>query len=409
MDELDALRQMRTALAREENPDRLALRTNWRSGHPPCRRRSIKIPMMSMVATAAVVAGAVAVVSLTSDGDGAGPNRIGSTGRPRAQGNVLLVAATNVRNEPAGTYWHTTRVDGKIYAVGKSAADHYKIESRMRYDDWTDRSGRWCFAPQDLPARPWTAEDKRKWQRAGSPTRVQVPTEEGMGVLFLDGMKTSPMCRPSDGMKGSRSRRSTQREFFGMTLKQVAALPTTPERLENALLGLRGDWEAYAPNVTKRPMRTLQGDERVRALSEVAGTLLARAPTPPAVRAAAFRMLATLPGVRAEGTATDPLGRPGTVVSLPVETTVPLGLYTAPKQLGTYRRQWIIDPGSGTLLAIRDLVATPPHGSRELPPGDDGKPRRLTVANMPDRFHKPGEVAAYEAYEMTEWTDTMAN
>ena len=31
MDELDALRQLRTTLAHEENPDRLALRVDWRS------------------------------------------------------------------------------------------------------------------------------------------------------------------------------------------------------------------------------------------------------------------------------------------------------------------------------------------------------------------------------------------
>lgn len=118
---------------------------------------------------------------------------------------------------------------------------------------------------------------------------------------------------------------------------------------------------------------------------------------------------ATLPGVKAEGKTTDPLGRPGTVISLPVETTIPLGFYTAPKQLGAYRRQWIINHGNGTLLAMRDLVATPPHGSRKLPPGDDGKPRRLTVESQPDRFHKPHEVSEYEAYEVAEWTDAAPN
>ncbi|GAA4053736.1 hypothetical protein GCM10022214_00340 [Actinomadura miaoliensis] len=65
------------------------------------------------------------------------------------------------------------------------------------------------------------------------------------------------------------------------------------------------------------------------------------------------------------------MGRTGRVISLALATTVPLGLYTAPKQLGTYQRQWIIDPVGGRLLAIRDLVATPPHGSRARPPGDD--------------------------------------
>jgi hypothetical protein len=308
------------------------------------------------------------------------------------------VAATNVEKGPIGKYWHTTRIDGKIYAVGKSAADHYKVESRMQYDDWTDGSGKSCFAPQDLPARPWTADDKRKWQKAGAPMVVQVPTEEGLGTLFLKPTKTGQMCR-----------KIGDQQFFGMTPKQVADLPTQPKQLENALLNLKGNWEAYAPKVTRQPMRALRGEKRVRALSDVAGTLLARAPAPPAVRAAAFRMLATLPGVKVEGKTTDPLGRSGMVISLPVETTIPLGLYTAPKQLGTYRRQWIINPGNGTLLAMRDLVATPPHGSRKLPPGDDGKPRRLTVQSQPDRFHKSGEVSEYEAYEVAEWTDAAPN
>lgn len=392
MDEIDALRQVRTTLARQENPDRLALRTNWRSGPPPRTRRGFRVPMVSMAATVALLAGITATISLTSD------RNLPAHEVLHEPGNALLVAATNVRKGPTGTYWHTTRIAGKIYAIGKSASDHYKVEGRMRYDQWTDRGGKSCFTNQDLPARPWTADDKRKWQQAGAPMKVSFPTEEGTRTLFLETTKRKQTCR-----------RSSDQRFFGMTPEQVAALPTQPEQLENALLNLDGNWEAYAPTATKQPIRALRGDKRVRALSDVAGTLLAGAPAPPEVRAAAFRMLATLPGVKVEGETTDPLGRPGVVISLPVETTTPLGLYTAPKQLGTYRRQWIINPGNGTLLAMRDVVATPPHGSRKLPPGDDGKPRRLTVATQPDRFHKPGEVSEYETYEVAEWTDTAPN
>jgi hypothetical protein len=96
-------------------------------------------------------------------------------------------------------------------------------------------------------------------------------------------------------------------------------------------------------------------------------------------------------------------------VSLPLDTTTPLGLYTAPKQLGTYRRQFIVDPAGGSLLAIRDLVATPPHGGLKLPPGDRGEPRSLKAGDMPDRFHRPGELAAYQAFEIAEWTDVQGN
>jgi hypothetical protein len=389
MDELDALRHMRTSLAREESPERLALRTDWRSAPPPRSRRRSWVPAVSMMTAATLVAAIVAVISPASD---EGPPVL------KGPGNALLVAAVNVRKGPTGKYWHTTRIAGKIYAVGLSAADHYKVESRMRYDDWTDRTGTSCYAHQDLPARPWTARDRQKWQQAGSPKKVRVPTGIGVGTLFMEAARAEQTCRTA-----------SDRRVFGMTPQDLAALPAEPEELEDALLDLKGDWEAYAPKVTKRPIRALRGEKRVRALSDVAGALLTRAFVPPAVRAAAFGMLAALPGVKVEGETTDPLGRTGVVVSLPLETTIPLGLSTAPRQLGTYRRQWIINPGDGTLLAMRDLVATPPHGSRELPPGDDGKPRRLTAGSQPDRFHKPGEVSEYETYEVAEWTDSAPN
>ncbi|GAA4619585.1 CU044_5270 family protein [Actinoallomurus vinaceus] len=402
MDEIDALRQMRPALAREENPDRLALRTNWRSGPMPHSRarRRLMVPLMGLVAAGAVAAGSVAVLS---DPGRHTPDRTVPL-RTGTSGNALLVAATNAEKAaPSGAYWHTRRIDGTIYAVGRTRADHYKIESKQQYDSWVGRDGRESRNYSDLPARPWTAQDKAKWQRAGSPMTVQVPTADGPGVLFLN--PKSPVGPPHPRpMKGNEVRR-----FYGMTPAQIAKLPTEPKALEKRLLALRGDWHAYSSTAVKERLGALRGEERVRALSDVAGDLLADAPTPPKVRAAAFRMLAAQPGVRAGGTATDPLGRTGTVISLPLETTVPLGIYTAPKQLGTYRRQWIIDPGTGTLLAVRDLVATPPHGSRRLPPGDDGKPRTLRVQDMPDRFHRPGEVSSYEVYAIAEWTNSGPN
>jgi hypothetical protein len=237
-----------------------------------------------------------------------------------------------------------------------------------------------------------------KWRQAGSPKMVEVPNPDGPQRAAVD-MQASPSTRRDAG-------RPFDGDYFGLTTGQVAKLPTDAKALENALLNLKGDWHAYSSKPERQPIRALRGAERIRALSDVAGTLLSQAPAPPRVRAAAFRMLATLPGVKAEGTAADPMGRAGRVISLPLETTVPLGLYTAPKQLGTYRRQWIIDPAGGRLLAIRDLVAKPPHGSRALPPGDDGKPRRLMAKDMPDRFHRPGEVSSYQLFAVAEWTNT---
>ncbi|MFB4315050.1 CU044_5270 family protein [Actinomadura sp. 21ATH] len=401
MDELDALRGMRTALAEEEHPDRIALRTDWRAraevrprrgGRAPLgRRRGFRMPLVSLAATAAVAAGAVTVVSVQPD---AAPEEA----TVAQGGNVLLVAAANAQKAPAGKYWHVKRISGEIHAVGGSAANHYKVDSRQGGEGWAERGGKAIWAHIEYSDIPLTPEDRRKWRAAGSPKWAKIPNSEGGDAQMLLDMASptqqgTPAWYPADD------------RYFGLTAAQIAALPTDPEALEESLLDLEGDWHAYSRNRNPEPIRALRGQERVRALSDVTQKLLSMAPAPPKVRAAAWRMLAAQPGVRAEGATTDPIGRRGTAVSLPLETTVPLGLYTAPKQLGTYRRQLIVDPAAGTLLAVRDLVATPPKGSRRLPPGDDGRPRRLEAADMPDRFHRPGELAGYEVYQVTEWTD----
>lgn len=397
MDELDALRHMRTGLAHEEHPDRIALRTNWRAATPARPRRSRRAPLIGLAAAgtvAAVAAGAAAIVSQDPGKDPASAPR-GRQAAPQ-QGNVLLVAATNALKSPAGRYWHVKILAGEIFAVGKRATDHYRVDSRQGIERWTGSGGNGRQTHLDYADVPLTARDRQKWQAAGSPDWVRIPNHEGGTEPMLLDMGVpgkSPGWYPAD------------KEFLGLTAQQIAKLPTTPKELENALLDLKGHWRAYSSNTAKEPIRALKGHQRVRALSDVGAALLSTAPAPPAVRAAVFRLLAALPGVKPEGRTADPLGRTGTVISLPLETTMPLGVYTAPKQLGTYRRQMIIDPGTGKLLAIRDLVAKPPRGSRPLPTGDNGKPRSLKAENMPDRFHRPGELASYQVYQITEWTN----
>jgi hypothetical protein len=399
MDELDALRGLRTALAEEESPDALAARIHWRTDTrggaavPAARplRRRLRLPVAAGLA-AALAAGAAAVV-VTQSGDGA-PDR---TGGAPTEGNVLLVAATNAEKAPLGAYWHTRSISGEIYAVGKSADDFYKVDSRQGNETWTGRDGRGRTFHLDPADVPLTAQDARKWRAAGSRKMVRVPDPDGaVGSVYLDMGSTGP-AGPFPVSPGDLA--------YGLTPAKLAQLPTEPKALESALLDLRGDWHAYTAKPKKEAIRSLRGQERVRALSDVTTALLSTAPAPPKVRAAAFRMLAAQPGVRAGGRTVDPLGRTGNVISLPLTTTVPLGLYTAPKQLGTYTRELIVDPARGTLLAVRDLVATPPKGRRPVPAGDDGKPRALEAKNMPDRFSRPGDLASYQAFEVAQWTD----
>ncbi|WP_026405101.1 CU044_5270 family protein [Actinomadura rifamycini] len=393
MDEIDALRGMRTALAEEESPEALAARIDWRTDRraappkPERRRPRFALPLVGVVAAGAAAAAAVALVP---DGGGGGEVRA-------EPGNVLLVAADNAQKAPTGKYWHAEWVLGDVYTVGKTAENHYKVDSRQRLISWVGPDGKERAGRQEETDRPLTDEDMRKWRAAGSPEWLDVPDPVGPGQIGL--WMAEPESRqlfPWDLYEGA----------FGLSVQEIESMPTEAGALKNTLLGLKGNWHAYTSGDTgKEPIRALEGAERVRALSEVAGTLLSSAPAPPKVRAAAFRMLADLPGVEVGGEAADRMGRKGTVVSLPLETTMPLGLYTAPKQLGTYERQFIVDPAKGALLEIRDVVATPPKGSRTLPPGDDGKPRSLRAENMPDRFHKPGELAGYQLFTVAEWTD----
>ncbi|MBO2460112.1 CU044_5270 family protein [Actinomadura violacea] len=398
MDEIDALRGMRTALAEDESPDALASRIRWRAGTgspapesaPRPLRRRLRLPLAGGLA-AVLAAGAAAIV-MTQPGSDA-PEHV----TPLVEGNVLLVAATNAEKAPLGAYWHTRSISGDIYAVGGSAKNFYKVDSRQGNESWTGRDGSGETFHLDPPDVPLTAQDAQKWRAAGSRRMVRVPDPEGaVGSVYLDMAGTGP-AGPFPVSPGDLA--------YGLTPARLDRLPTEPKALESALLDLKGDWHAYTATAKKEPIRALRGQERIRALSEVTIALLSTAPAPPKVRAAAFRMLAAQPGVRAGGRTADPLGRSGTVISLPLKTTVPLGLYTAPKQLGTYTRELIVDPARGMLLAVQDLVATPPKGGRPLPPGDDGKPRSLAAKNMPDRFSRPGDLASYQAFEVAQWTD----
>ncbi|GAA4617036.1 hypothetical protein GCM10023195_75910 [Actinoallomurus liliacearum] len=372
-----------------------------RPGHRSRRWRLAAIAAPAIVCAVAVGVGmdGLNVLAPGGSGNSAVP---GPRGRGTVTGNVLLAAASSAEKAPTGRYWHTETVFGKTYGVGKSAADSYEVDARQRSITWIGQDGKGTVWNADELAHPVAAKDMDKWRQAGSPEMVQVPNQDGTGVVMEVEMSAQASVSPRMGPA-----KPAEDDYFGLTAGQIAKLPTDAEALKNAVLNLKGNWRAITPPSapTNQPMRNLRGAERTRALSEVASTLLSKAPAPPRVRAAAFRMLSTLPGVKVGGTATDPMGRTGGVVSMPLATTLPLGLYTAPKQLGTYERQWIIDPAGGRLLAIRDLVATPPHGSRTLPPGDDGKPHRLTVADMPERFLKKGEVAEYQVFAVTEWTN----
>jgi hypothetical protein len=102
-------------------------------------------------------------------------------------------------------------------------------------------------------------------------------------------------------------------------------------------------------------VRRFEGGHADNARTFWLATDLLNVEAPPAMRAAEFRMLATLPGVRYLGKVTDPLGRTGDVLALPQKTP---GSVAA-----------IVDPKTSQLLSYIDVVGRwPSHLANRISP-----------------------------------------
>lgn len=119
-----------------------------------------------------------------------------------------------------------------------------------------------------------------------------------------------------------------------LSAKQIAALPTCPATLQQAL---------STPG--------LSAADQNYAVFSAAGRLLFEMPSPPKLRGAALRVLAALPGTRIRSGVKDPIGRIGTEVSITTTRTTTLGMSTT----------YIIDTASGRLLS--STIRGPKSGS----------------------------------------------
>jgi len=118
---------------------------------------------------------------------------------------------------------------------------------------------------------------------------------------------------------------------------KAGSLPTDPTALQRAIV-----------------RRFEHGHSRPSATFVYAATFL-NAGSPPALRAALYRVIEALPGVRNLGPVTDQLGRPGQGI----------GLVTAGA-----RDELIFDPDSTTVLAEQTIAVGPPQaGNNRLPAG----------------------------------------
>ena len=321
---------------------------------------------LALSATAVGTAGALAIVSLTT---GTKPVNPGDrhvpagllTGQPA--GPFLLAMAVKAAQQKTGRFYCTTEVQGDRELVGAGdrllpepwlngpnrvptsapGGFRYALTRRYRITQCTRVSDvtRLPISMQYLGARPASRADARAWRRDGSPGHWR----RGHGIL-------SAHPGPVQNVQGVKH--GTGDFGGGNDLR----LPADPAKLRAVFLAHPQPGAKGRNNVIVAGALTVMNSDNVR----------------PAVRAAAFRVLAGVPGVRMRPGVTDPEGQTGTAI-------------WQDSWIGAYLRYEttydIIDPQTGNMLGGETVAQTPVAGAA------------------------PGTVLFYSATTSARWTSQL--
>jgi hypothetical protein len=163
---------------------------------------------------------------------------------------------------------------------------------------------------QSLGAQPASPADAAAWRRAGSPTSWIAWFDKTVRITMAPGRRY---------LAGPRN-------LTGATLN-YATLPTSPARLKAYILA----HQAQLGNAGTQS----------EVLYDDAFTFM-NGQSPPAVRAAAYRVLASVPGIRMKPNVQDPAGQSGTALWL--------------SQPGPALGLTIVDPATSTPLCVEDVA-----------------------------------------------------
>lgn len=224
---------------------------------------------------------------------------------------VLLAAADTLDKEKplkVGSYWRQRTVEGRAFHVDGDG-DGYLVYADVENDSWEAKSKvvtlRWTdeddilrtksqkehkFFSRPDPVGPRTPEDTAAWKKAGSPTRWKVTSDDDHLVLTMDNENPPPA-------EGSAYVRRPNPDAAG-----IDAQPDVDQRLR-----LGKDPAAFVAAARKDAGFIEGSAQELMTGSRYVGDQLAS----PRSRAALFRMLANLPGVRSIGSVKDAHGRPG--------------------------------------------------------------------------------------------------
>ncbi|GAA4179176.1 hypothetical protein GCM10022252_00290 [Streptosporangium oxazolinicum] len=292
------------------------------------RRRRISVWTGILVTSAATVAviGAVVVVPRL----GGGP--VVTVTQTSAR-EVLDAAADRLaqRQEVVdGRYWRSEmeRVVRERTSVG---GHEFVVEDPVGYVRWNGLGRNTVMELTGLDTRPFTAADRAEWEKAGSPRLCGSDTD----------------CENDMVPKGRTRYLGGYKDGFGqgivtLSVRELQDLPRGPGKLKEKLLSYwpaereaMKDVPAGSPGQEKAPNQ----DDWLWELSE---RLLVEAPITSGTRAAAYHLLAGLPGARVADEFRDEEGRPGMAILRGGANGEP-------------EKQIVIDRETGDLLAIQHM------------------------------------------------------
>jgi hypothetical protein len=312
------------------------------TAHRPRHRRVAVFAAVTVAAAVAAVAGLTGMPTdrVTDQGPGAAPPA-GAAASPVDPRLLLLAAAQRVGTDTTTGRYRVLEAEYGVAVPVDTAAGRYVMVQRTLSRYWLARPGNtgpsWVLT-QSIGAVPATPDDEAAWRAAGSPTQMRVTGPKPMDLSTEPGRLYGNTV-DQDRLFAVGGRSSTQAD--------LDALPTDPAALRDLLLA------GFTGGGGDEPT-----DRDQWLLGAVAG-LVTDLPVTAATRAAAFRLLAELPGVRGLGMVRDLRGRAGQAVAFTQELPT----------IGTFEVRLIIDPATGAALA-QERRAVRPDGQRGfLAPG----------------------------------------
>jgi len=346
----------------------------------PVRVRRVAASAVSVTVVASVTAIVLMLTMVGSDTPGPPAAPIGPNGGAKivehepADSVLLQMAALAESQSQAGTenYWQVSTATGLLGVAGTGANSYLISQTGHVVTSLGILPGEQSFmvTGEDAATAPATPRDLLLWRAAGSAKTVEVD-EAGLvkysGAL-IEGFAVSSGTSPADARQTvaiGRGEPSTFQIGSGNYLATVggqwfsyAELQELPDSA-TALLSLLNKYYKYYGLADGSGGQAV--GENLQWMFTQAANLIAM-PVPPAVRAAAYRLLAGLPGIEDLGPASDASGRSGLALALPAQTS---------GALGSVREELLVNPQSDSILAIEQVVVAPSAEARAagLKPG----------------------------------------